>query len=222
MAERVGIFGGTFNPIHMGHLITAEEIRQQLALDRIVFIPSAQPPHKPALQLVGAVHRLAMARLAVSDNRHFQVSSMELDRQGPSYSVDTVAACRKLWGPEREIFFILGIDAFLEIGTWHQPERLPSLCNLVVISRPDYPLDGARATLAETFGIDPPLEGREVALPGGHRLYLVDVLPIGISSSLIRERICAGRSAKYLLPDSVESYILSHDVYRSPNIPFDS
>lgn len=214
MAERVGIFGGTFNPIHIGHLITAEEIRQGLALDRIVFIPSAQPPHKLAPQLIHAAHRLEMTRLAVTGNRHFEVSSLELDRQGPSYSVDTVAACRTAWGEKTEIFFLLGIDAFVEIATWHQPERLIGLCNLVVNSRPDYPLEAVRATLADTFGILAPAGAREVELPGGGRLYLVDVLPIGVSSTLIRARIGAGRSAKYLLPESVESYILSHDVYR--------
>lgn len=215
MAERVGIFGGTFNPIHIGHLSTAEEIRQGLALDRIVFIPSAQPPHKPALQLVAAVHRLEMTRLAVSGNPHFEVSSMELDRKGPSYSVDTVAACRRAWGDQTEIFFILGIDAFVEIATWHEPERLIGLCNLVVNSRPDYPWEAVGTTLADTFDIHAPQGVREVALPGGHRLYMVDVLPLGVSSTLLRTKIAAGLSAKYLLPELVESYILSHDVYVS-------
>jgi nicotinate-nucleotide adenylyltransferase len=164
--------------------------------------------------MIGADHRLEMTRLAIAGNPSFEVSSLELDRSGPSYSVDTVETFREEWGAESDIFFIMGIDAFVEIESWHEPDRLLRLCHFVVNSRPGHSsFAQVLTTLEETFGIAASGDSREITLPGGHLLYLIDVPALEISSTLIRNRIREGGSAKYLLPEKVESYILSHDIY---------
>ncbi len=214
---RLGIFGGTFNPIHMGHLITAEHVREAFDIDRLIFVPSARPPHKPSPELIDGVHRLEMARLAVADHPRFDVSPIEHERSGRSYSVETVEAFHQEWGGEATLFFVLGIDAFLEMATWREPERLFALCNFVITSRAGFPFDQARQVLSDILGITPPAEAQHVALPQGRTLWFHSVLPIGISSTLIRDRLQRRRSVKYLLPGPVESYILSHHLYSDSN-----
>jgi nicotinate-nucleotide adenylyltransferase len=214
---RLGIFGGTFNPIHMGHLITAEQVREAFDLDRMVFVPSARPPHKPSPDLIDGVHRLEMARLAVADHPRFDVSPIEHERSGRSYSVETVEAFRREWGREAALYFVLGIDAFLEIATWREPKKLFALCNFVINSRPGFPVDQAHQVLSDILGIAPPSDAQSIALPHGRTLWFHDVFPIGISSTLIRDRLSRGRSVKYLLPGPVESYILSHHLYSDIN-----
>jgi len=210
---QIGIFGGTFNPIHQGHLIAAEEVREQFALDRILFVPSARPPHKPRPDLISAEHRLAMTRLAVEGNPAFAVSTVELERRGPSYSVETVEALGRTWGPAARFFFVLGIDAFCEIDTWHRPERLLALCDFLVLSRPGRDLAEAREVLSRHFSLEWPPDAPAAPLPHGRRLHLARVPAVEISSSEIRRRLALGRSVKYLLPEAVESYILSHHLY---------
>jgi nicotinate-nucleotide adenylyltransferase len=210
---RIGIFGGTFNPVHLGHLITAEEIRQVFRLDRIVFVPSARPPHKPSPHLVAAEHRLEMVRRAIQGNPFFDLSSLEVDRPGYSYSVETVEAFERDLGDRADLSFLLGIDAFLELDSWHAPDRLLRLCHFIIISRPTYSFEDARSVLSENFGISSAEGAESISLPGGHHLYFSEVTPIGISSTLIRSRLRGGRSVKYLLPEPVESYILSHHLY---------
>ncbi len=214
---RLGIFGGTFNPIHMGHLITAEQVREAFDLDRMLFVPSARPPHKPSPDLIDGVHRLEMARLAVCDHPRFDVSAIEHERSGRSYSVETVEAFRREWGREASLYFVLGIDAFLEIGTWREPKRLFELCNFVISSRPGFPFDQAHQVLSDILGTTPPADARSIGLPHGRTLWFHAVLPIGISSTLIRNRLQRGHSVKYLLPGPVESYILSHHLYSDSN-----
>lgn len=212
---RIGIFGGTFNPIHTGHLIAAEEIRQTFQLHRILFVPSARPPHKPSPELSAPTHRLEMTRLAIQGNPHFGISSVELERSDSSYTVETIESLRSESGASESLFFISGIDSFSEIDTWHDPERLIGLCHFIVISRPGFSLDLARRILADTFGIGSRHEDTQIPLPNGHTLSLAEVTPVGISSTQVRTRIRQGLSVKYLLPESVESYILTHYLYRN-------
>ncbi len=214
---RLGIFGGTFNPIHMGHLITAEQVREAFDLDRMLFVPSARPPHKPSPDLIDGVHRLEMARLAVCDHPRFDVSAIEHERSGQSYSVETVEAFREEWGHNSTLFFVLGIDAFLEIGTWREPKRLLGLCDFVINSRPGFPFDQAHPVISDILGITPAASAKSIALPHGRTLWFHTVLSIGISSTLIRDRLRRGGSVRYLLPAPVESYILSHHLYSDSN-----
>ncbi|MEK6777161.1 MAG: nicotinate-nucleotide adenylyltransferase [bacterium] len=210
---RIGIFGGTFNPIHLGHLIVAEDIRENFSLERILFVPSARPPHKPAPELIDAEHRLEMTRLALKGNPYFDLSAIEHHRSGFSYSVDTVESFRSECGSEAELFFILGIDAFADINSWHEPKRLIGLCNFIVMSRPGFILEEALHFCTSTFGIRAEPGSRQIPLPNGHFLYLEDATPVGISSTLVRDRIREGRSLKYILPESVASYIISNGLY---------
>lgn len=210
---RVGIFGGTFNPIHLGHLITAETLRQDFALDRVLFVPSAHPPHKSLPDRVGTEHRLAMVRRAIAGNPVFELSTVEIDREGVSYSLKTVETLLQSLEREAEFFFLLGIDAFLDIETWHQPERLLRLCHFIINSRPGFSFSDAYPVLTGAFGLSVKPGATRVALPAGHSLFFVEVPSLGISSTRIRLLLEQCRSVKYLLPESVESYILLHHLY---------
>ncbi len=210
---RVGIFGGTFNPIHLGHLITAEALREDFSLDRVLFVPSARPPHKPSPDLIGTEHRLSMVRRAIAGNPAFELSTIEAERQGASYSVKTIEALLQSLEQGTELYFLLGIDAFLDLATWHQPERLLRLCHFIINSRPGFSFSDAYPVLIDTFGIPVEQGAGKTALPGGHTLFFAEVPPLGISSTRIRSHIEQCRSVKYLLPEPVESYIISHHLY---------
>lgn len=200
-AERVrlGILGGTFDPIHFGHLVAAEECRYLLQLDKVLVLPAGQPPHKVERRTAPAHHRLAMVELAVRSNPGLSVSRVEIDRGGPSYSVDTVAALREESGPAAEIYFIIGLDVVGELLTWHQPERLLDLCQLAAVSRPGYRLDIA------------PLLSR---LPNAReRIVRVPTPELDIASSDLRARVASGRPIKYQLPEAVEEYIIVNRLY---------
>ncbi|ACX51362.1 nicotinate (nicotinamide) nucleotide adenylyltransferase [Ammonifex degensii KC4] len=189
---RLGLLGGTFDPIHFGHLAVAEAVRYEMGLDKVYFIPSGQPPHKKR-KVAPAEHRLAMVRLAVASNPYFEVSTVEIERPGPSYTVDTVKEFRRLF-PQAEIFFILGMDALAEFLTWHRVEELLTLCHFVVATRPGYPsaVKGGR----------------------GRRVTVLPVPGVAVSSTEIRERVRAGKPIKYLLPEAVEEYIYAHGLYQ--------
>ena len=212
---RIGIFGGTFNPIHHGHLIAAEEIRESFCLDRIIFVPSARPPHKPNPELIDIHHRLEMTRLAIKGNPFFKTSSIEEKRRGLSYSVKTVEDFKNEFGKDASLFFLLGIDAFTEMDTWYEPQRLLGLCHFIVISRPGFSLQQAHQLLSSTFGIQTAEGNRKIPISNGHFLYLTEVTPVGISSTQIRSNVSQELSVKYLLPEKVESYIISHDLYKN-------
>jgi nicotinate-nucleotide adenylyltransferase len=209
---RIGVFGGTFNPIHLAHLRSAEEVREAHGLDRILFIPSATPPHKRQDGLAPAAHRLAMARLAIAGNRRFRVSTIETDRRGRSYSVDTLRLLRTRM-PAATFFFIMGLDAFREIATWKDYRSLFTLCDIIVTSRPPYeaPLGLAglpvavRAEFCYRAGI---LEHRT-----GNHVIFQRISDLDISASTIRRLLGRRLSVRYLVPASVERYIARHHLY---------
>ncbi|GIV59428.1 nicotinate (nicotinamide) nucleotide adenylyltransferase [Rhodocaloribacter litoris] len=190
----VGIFGGSFNPPHTAHLIVAEHIREAGALDRILWIPAARPPHKPATGLVAPHHRLAMTRLAVAGNPAFDVSDLELHRDGPSYTVDTVRILQDEQ-PGTTFTLILGGDSFRDFATWHRPDEIIRRVPLLVYDRPGTRYD------------DVPERFRT-------RACFVDAPLLEISGSDIRTRIREGRSIRYLVPEPVRRYIETHGLYR--------
>jgi nicotinate-nucleotide adenylyltransferase len=213
---RIGLFGGTFDPIHWGHLRSAEEVREAFALDRILFIPTSKPPHKRGQTTTPAGDRLAMVRLAVAKNPGFAVSTVEIRRAGISYSIDTVRYFVARSKGEDSFFFILGLDAFREIGTWKDYNKLFPLCNFVVTSRP-----GSRDTN--------PFRGSSIAVKGqfcydskqkmyhhrsGTSLQFLKLTDFAVSASDIRERVTQGKSIRYLVPSAVEAYIKRGGLYR--------
>jgi len=211
---RVGVFGGTFNPIHYAHLRSAEEVREAQQLDRILFIPSATPPHKRQQGLVTAAHRLAMVSLAIAGNRHFRVSTIEVDRGGRSYSVDTVRALQQRM-PAAHFTFIMGIDAFREIATWKDYRGLFSLCDLVVTSRPPREKSLTRAgipvAVRDEFCYRPRIKVLEHRT--GNRVIYQRISDLDISASAIRDHLSAGHSVRYLVPPAVERYIKRYRLY---------
>ena len=203
VAGSLGIMGGTFDPIHLGHLAAAEEVREVLGLERIVFVPAGQPPHKPDQVISSPADRLAMVELAVAGNPAFEVSRVDVDRPGPSYTVDSVdliAAAEVAARRTPDLTFILSVETLLELPTWYEPERLLDRCRLAVVPREGFPAPG-RAWINEHF---PGREDRVVSV-GGARLE--------ISSSAIRERVAHGRSIRYLVPDAVAGYIVEQGLY---------
>jgi nicotinate-nucleotide adenylyltransferase len=189
--------GGTFDPIHVGHLAIAEEARDALGLDRIVFVPAGQPPHKPRGAVTTAEHRVAMVELAIAGNDAFELSRIEVDRPGPSYTVDTVEAL----AASTDLTVILSVETFAELAAWHEPERLLAAARVAVVPREGYPAPDP-AWLAATF------PGRE-----DHVTYL-EGPRLGLSSTALRGRIAAGRSIRYLVPDAVAAYIAANHLYR--------
>jgi nicotinate-nucleotide adenylyltransferase len=207
VAGSVGILGGTFDPIHHGHLVIAEEAREALGLERVLLVPAATPPHKPGRPVTPAAHRLAMVELAIAGNPAFEASRLELDRGGTSYTVDTLLALSELGASD--LWFILSAEALAEFPDWRQPARILELCRLAVVPRAGHErLDAA--WLAASF---PGREDRVAFLSG-------PLLPI--SGSVVRRRAAAGRSVRYLVPDAVASYIADHALYAPPAVRTDS
>jgi nicotinate-nucleotide adenylyltransferase len=197
----IGFLGGTFDPIHIGHLIIAEEVRVRLALDEVLFSPAGQPWFKSERSITPGGHRLEMVRLALESNPYFKLSTIELERPGPTYSVDTISVLRKEFGTEVGIYFIVGFDALAGLPLWKEPARLIKLCQIVGIKRPGY------TELDWQF--------LERAIPGVCASVIVlDVPQIDISSIEIRERVKKGISIRYLVPEAVERYISEHGLYK--------
>jgi nicotinate-nucleotide adenylyltransferase len=196
----IGVMGGTFDPIHIGHLAIGEEAREALSLDTILFVPAGQPPHKPAGSVTAVEHRLAMVELAIADNPAFELSRIEVDRPGPSYTVDTVEALAR--GGD-DLVLILSAETFTELPSWHEPERLFDAARMAVVPRAGYPAPDP-TWLAGAF---PGRESRVVYLEGPR---------LGLSSTAIRARVAAGRSIRYLVPDKVGTYIADKQLYRRP------
>lgn len=198
---RVGVLGGTFDPIHLAHLIMAEQARIRMALEHVVFIPTGEPWLKAVQPATSPQVRLDMVRQAVACNPHFRVSSVEVDRPGPSYSVDTLDVLRREEGPDAELYFILGMDAVADLPSWHAPERFLELCTPVVFARTDY---GAAR-----------LDDLEHSLPGAKdRVMFLEGPVIEISSTDIRQRVAQGVSIRYLVTTQVERFITEHGLYR--------
>ena len=196
---RVGVLGGTFDPIHLGHLILAEEARDQLDLDLIYFVPAGDPPHKRDRRLAPVQHRVRMAELAIAGNEAFRVSRVDADRAGPHYTVDMVQIIQGQLPPGCELYFLMGFDSLTELPTWHEPARLIAACHLVALTRHDIDVDWAKL---------------EAALPGIRgRVTLLDMPELEIASHQLQERIRQGRSIRYLVPDEVCAYIREKELY---------
>ena len=211
---RIGLFGGTFNPIHIGHLRSAEEVREAQGLDRVLFIPSASPPHKRGDGVVPAAHRLAMVRLAIAGNPRFRVSTIEIERGGPSFSVDTLRALRAR-RPRARFAFILGLDAFREIATWKSYRSLFALCDLIVTSRPPARAPALRAAIPVAVRQEFCYHraSRTLEHRTGNQIVFQRLSDLDISASALRARLHDGSSIRYLVPTSVERYIARHGLY---------
>lgn len=199
-AERLGVFGGTFDPPHLGHLILAETAADCLALSRVLFVPAADPPHKRSAAVrASAEHRLAMTALAIADNPRFALSRLDMDRPGPHYTVDMLRLLREQH-PGAELYLLLGSDSLRDLPTWSRPAELLTLARLGVMHRPH---------------IEPDLDALEAVLPGlRDRLHWIPAPPVDLASSAIADLITAGRSIRYLVPDRVLDYITAHGLYR--------
>jgi len=211
---RIGILGGTFNPIHNAHLRIAEEARDLFGLERVIFIPAATPPHKPLVGELSFASRLEMVRLAVADNPRFAVSDMEGVRGGRSYSIDTLRALH-LEFPQDELFFIVGADSFNDISTWREYQAIFGLCNVISVQRPGSTIKSLTKALpvaiAREFCYDS--AAKRLTHSSGHGVYALDGVLLDISSSHIRLLVRGGRSIRYLLPDAVEHYIKEQRLY---------
>ena len=198
---KLGIFGGTFDPIHMGHVLITEIVRETLQLERVLFVPAADPPHKQNQKKTPAHHRKKMVKLAIADNPNFDLSEIDLNRPGPHYSVDTVALIRKQYAlPAENCFFIIGGDSLDDLPTWHNPRKLITLCRLAVVHRPGY---------------RPNVTSLEHDIPNLSKQ--IDWIPmesaIDLSSSVIRTRVATSRSIRYQVPEPVRNYIAQHRLY---------
>ena len=197
---KIGIMGGTFDPIHLGHLATAEAVREIFTLDEILFIPAARPPHKLGRKVTDENHRLTMTRLATRSNKFFKVSDMELKRTGLSYTLDTIDELHKTFGSETELFFIIGADSLADLSRWHEAKKLVEKCHFIATTRQGIDIDFS--AVRNYFGAAAIEHIHCVTTPG-----------LEISSTDLRERIKSGRSIKYLVPEIVEEYILREELY---------
>ncbi len=200
---RIAIMGGTFDPVHFGHLVTAEEALVQFNLDKVVFMPTGRPVRKTHLNLSSAEDRYLMTVIATASNPDFEVSRMEIDRPGVTYAIDTILAIRELYGRRAELFFISGADAVREILTWRGAERFAGLCTFIAATRP-----GFEAELGTIAGSD-----SSAPLPV---VESMEVPALAISSTDIRARVASQRPIRYLLPESVAAYIEKNGLYREP------
>ena len=211
---RVAVFGGSFNPDHYGHLLLADEIVELVAVDRVLFVPAAQPPHKPAAHLAPAADRFAMVRLAIAGHEHLAVSDVELRRAGPSYTVDTLEELRR--GGD-ELFLVVGSETFLDLLTWREPARIARLARLVIVPRAGSAFDTESAAAQKVL--------REIGITGGfvsatggtspsHGVLVAHAASLPISASDLRRRVREGRSLAYRLPPAVIDHIATRGLYR--------
>ena len=198
--DAIGLMGGTFDPIHFGHLLVAEQARERYQLGEVIFVPNDIPPHKKDYEVSSAEHRYAMAVIATADNPYFRVSREEIDRPGPSYSIDTIRAFRQQLGPEVRLYFITGADAILDILTWRQPQDIVAECQLIAAHRPGFDLQQMAAVL-----------GAELA----KQVEMFTMPALDISSTVIRQRVMQGQSIRYLTVPSVVNYIHKAGLYQN-------
>jgi len=212
---KIGILGGTFNPVHIAHLRIAEEVRERFELERVIFVPAATPPHKPLAGDLPFSIRHRMVGMAIAGNPSFTVSEIEGKRAGKSYSIDTIHAFRAEY-PDDELFFVIGSDSFRDIGTWWKYADIFALCNIVVVERPDavvlsicssLPLD----VLHEFSYFD---AEKRLAHRAGYSVYYVEGIPLNISSTAIRRLVRLERSIRYLVPEEVEHFIKEYGLYK--------
>ena len=193
--KRIGVLGGTFDPIHLGHLVLAEQVKEKIQLDQVIFIPSASPPHKTKQKLSSAIDRFQMTKLALEGNRKFSVSDMELKRDGLSYTVDTLKELKRIYR-NSEIYFLTGSDVLDEIHTWKNPEQIYKLVKVVIATRPGF----------DSFDPDNHFAKKSIIIP---------ITGVDISSTKIRELARKGKSIRYLVPAKVEEYIIRNKLYQS-------
>lgn len=197
--RRVGILGGTFDPPHMGHLILAEEARDQLHLDVVLFVPAGDPPHKRGRPLTPVEHRLTMVSLAIANNEAFYLSRVDADRPGPHYTVDMVRIIRDQYPPDVNLYFLMGFDSLADLPNWYHPEELVAMCQLVALTRFDVTLDW---------------DYLQSCLPGiRERVCLLDMPELELASHVIQARVRARRTIRYQVPPAVEAYIYKHRLY---------
>jgi len=190
----IGVFGGTFNPPHVGHLIVAERVREELGIGKVLFIPSAVSPHKQLRDSVDPALRMEMVQLALLGHQFFEPSPIELERGGISYTVDTLEQLKRTY-PSDDLYLLMGMDNLVELSTWRSPERIANISKVVVMTRPGFQPNGVPGVVRKNF-------------------MFCQVPEIGISSSEIRERVKRGKSIRYLVPKPVESYIYYRKLYR--------
>ena len=191
--KKLGILGGTFDPVHTGHLVLAEQLRENSQLERVIFIPSASPPHKTEHQLSSAIHRLEMTKLAANGNSHFSVSDIELKREGLSYTVETLRKLKELY-KESEIYFLTGSDVLDEITTWKEPDEIYRLAKIVIGIRPGFDKFDPEDYFAK-------------------KSIITRITGVDVSSTRIREKVAKGESIKYLVPSQIEEYIKRKHLY---------
>jgi nicotinate-nucleotide adenylyltransferase len=217
----VGILGGSFNPIHLGHLRAAEEVREAEGLDEMRLVPAALPPHKEAAGLAAVEHRLRMVELAIAGVPGFRASTIELDRPGPSYSVETLRLLRTELGESTRLVFVVGYDAFRDLHTWKEHTAIFALADVVVVSRPPSPPtlrpDDIPIAARNAFWYGPDSEA--FRHESGHVLKLQRIASLDISAATIRASVAAGRSIRFLVPTAVEAYIAEHGLYREGDRP---
>jgi nicotinate-nucleotide adenylyltransferase len=212
---RLGLFGGTFNPIHLGHLRAGVEIQERFALDRVLYLPAAIPPHKATPELLSSAHRLKMVRLAVGGQSRLKASDAEIKRSGKSYSIQTVRHFHRAFPQGLELFFILGLDAFLEISTWKEYRQLFGLCHFIVLARHGFSRRRLPEFLFEEISpefVPFPREHRFLH-PSGYSVYWAAITRLDISSTLIRGLRSRGQAVSYLVPEAVGGYILKKRLY---------
>jgi nicotinate-nucleotide adenylyltransferase len=225
---RIGIMGGTFDPIHLGHLRAAEEIYWAFGMDRIIFVPAARPPHKEEAVVASALHRYEMVSLATVFTPYFTVSPIELQREGKSYSVETAREFQKMAGPDTRLYFVVGVDAFLEMSAWRDAEELLRLTRVIVTARPGWRLDEVEGLLTpdQRRLLGQPtfrylkvgeIDAAQVEMsPAPRQVLLVEVVSLDIASRGIRQLVEEGRSIRHLVPDTVAAYMAKNRLYQRP------
>ncbi len=216
---RVGILGGTFDPIHYGHLKMAITVQTFFACDRLLILPAYSPPHKNRQAITSSYHRYAMAVLATSELDNIEVSRLELEAPARPFTVQTIACLKTIYGEKADLFFIMGGDSFRELDSWHQYQQLLNNCYIVVITRPGYTIDLAerrlrlRASIEDLRGKRTPIE----TITGNYKVFFTDLLELDISATTIRAAVAAGNSIEQWVPPTVVGYIKKYRLYQENN-----
>lgn len=205
MTQRLGLLGGSFNPVHIGHLMMAEGALESLHLDKTLFIPAPRPPHKDEDSLIDIKHRVEMLRRAIADNERFELCDIELKRPGKSYTIDTLRELRKLYGAETKLYFIIGSDSIHELPQWKDIEEIIELAEIAPIMRPGHRQGDEMHRLAGLIGAE---AARRISL----RFLRIPL--VNVSSTDLRQRIAAGKSIRYLTPDAAREYIEKNGLYK--------
>jgi len=217
----LGLYGGAFNPVHRCHLLVADTARSRLGLETVLFIPTGDPPHKPPSEFIPAAHRLEMVRLAIAPSPYFRASDIETRRPAKSYTIDTIRELKKTYPADTRLVFIIGLDAFKELPSWREPERLLELCEFAVVSRPGHLFKSLeKMTIlgikdaADLERLDAgQVEVLEVRLASGKSFWGLPIPPCNVSAQDIRKRLKHRESIENLLPATVSSYILKHNLF---------